>query len=90
MPNIKGNISGAWHCLHKGYMYSRYWAECVSDITRSHTVTVQCMCSGFSWLNMREVVYCDRRHGEYQVILVRAIKTYGDVEEYLRLLYFSN
>ena len=47
------------------------------------------MCIGFSWLSMSEVVQYDRRHGECEVIIVRAIQAYRDVKEYLRLLYLG-
>jgi hypothetical protein len=87
--------------MHKGYMHSRFWVECLSDVTRRprprwegqskmyfKTQNVK-MCTGFSWLSMSGVVQCDRGHGECKVIIVRAIKTYRDVEEYLRLLYLG-
>jgi len=47
------------------------------------------MCIGFSWLSMSEVVQFDRRHSECEVIIVRAIKVYSDVEEYFRLIYLG-
>jgi hypothetical protein len=94
MPNIKGNISAAWQCVHKGYMHSRFWVECLSDVTRRprprweghskmylKTQNVK-MCTGFSWLSVSEVVQCDRRHSECKVISVRAIKMWRNISAY--------